>query len=212
MPTNAELGVIPVTKAQARQYVDAIEGLIFDPQPYKPEGLVPVSETTKSFLRIAGFGQKRVDALPSRDPVHDNLEARYDSLVADRYYQLTAGQGEREIPEEERAGVYGSPLQVINERPSLLVDGGSGRNYQVDLRLVRDERTAIVFSFLHLQQKDTPPRLTEASLFMSSPGMFRLERDGEAPSGLYIPAFAEQQRLLAVNDLLRKHMKPTRTW
>lgn len=209
--SNPELKVIPVAVAQARQYIDAIEGLVFDPQPFRPSVPEVVERTTGMFASFLEALRKkpRVER-PVRDPAGRSLNGRYNRLISDQYYQLTEGPREQDPPKEERVGVYGSPLSVINERPSLLVDAGSSRTYDIDLRLVRDERIGIIFSFLHLQEKGAP--YTEASLFMCSPGMLRLERDGIVPNELYTPAFAEQQRLIAVNDLLRKHMKPTRAW
>ncbi len=197
---DAERRIIPVTTAQGRQYIDAIEGPIFDPQPYK------IAETTKRSLMRLGFSGS--EKLPSRAPLEDDLNARYNKLIASRYYQLTKEPGFKDPSEEERVKVGNTAFYVETEKPSLLVDMGSSRTFQIDLQLVRDSRYLMVYSHLHLRQKDAP--YPDANMFMCSPGMFRLERNDEVPVGLYTPAFSEQQRLIAVNDLLRKHMKPTR--
>lgn len=63
-----------------------------------------------------------------------------------------------------------------------------------------------MFSFVHLQQIE--PSQPEANLMLCDPDMMRIQRNGQF-GDFYIPSFVEQQRLLEVNELFRKHMKPT---
>lgn len=206
---QTERKIIPVTAAQASRYVGAIEGLIFDPQPYNPNlsNFPILPETSRSFLRLVGLGSS-VEKIPVTDLVKSKLAGRYSDVVADGFYELTNEWGKEDPKEDERVNVYGSSLSIEDERPSLLVEAGRQRRYQVDLKLVSDDYTGIIFSFLHLQQVDAPS--AEANLVMCSPYMMRIKRDGQLTES-YIPSFEEQQRLLSVNELLRKHMKPLRT-
>lgn len=210
--TDTERTIIPVPVDQARQYIDAIEGLVFDPQPYRPSVLPDV--TVRPTGMIASFlevlNRKPKTEKTQRDPVEDNLNGRYSRLIANRYYQLTDEPGFKDVAEEERINVDGTRFYIETERPSLLVEMGKKRTFQVDLQLVRDARWAIIYSHLRLKQQDVPH--VEANLFMSSQGMYRQGQDTEKDLEWYTPAFAEQQRLLAVNNLLRNHIKPTRSW
>ncbi len=202
---DLERKIIPVTGRQASQYVEAIEGLIFDPQPYKVHETTPVNGH-KGFLGLSWLRPHKVTPESTPDPVEYNLSMRYSKDLSLRFYELTQGKNERYPEGDDREFVYGSPLYKINERPSLLVDAGETRKYQVDLQLVKDSRWLIVFSFLHLQQA-VPPQ-PEANFMLCGPSMMRVQRDGEY-GDFYTPSFSEQQRLFAVNELLRKHMQAT---
>lgn len=204
---DTERKIIPIAGRQASQYIEAIEGLIFDPQSYKTPEVKTAENGYRNFLRLPWLRKQREIASSTPDPVKDSLDRRYGDVISRRFYELTEGGSESEPEIDAREFVYSSPLYKINERPSLLVDAGTGRRYQIDLQLVRDRRYLIVFSFLHLQQVEMPQ--SEANLMLCGPQMMRVQRNGQE-GDLYTPSFAEQQRLLALNELLRKHIKPTK--
>lgn len=208
---DAERKIIPVTGRQALQYVEAIEGLIFDPQPYRGPEIKASKNAHTKLLELSWLNLSRKTEVSTPDPVKANLRRRYGNAISSRFYELTQGTSETDPEGENREFVYGSPLYKINERPSLLLDAGETRKYQVDLQLVRDHRWLIVYSFLHLQQAvQLHPEVPqpEANLMLCGPDMMRVQRDGKYGER-YTPSFVEQQRLLTVNELLRKHMQAT---
>ena len=203
---DTERKIIPVTARQALQYVGAIEGLIFDPQPYRGPETTPTTNSHRGFLRFPWVRSQKETPAPTLDHIKDNLRRRYGNDLSKRFYELTQGSSEKDPEGDDREFVCGSHLYKINERPSLLIEAGGTRKYQMDLQLVRDSRWNIVFSFLHLKQAALLQ--AEANLMLCSPNIMRVKSDGKYGES-YIPSFIEQQRLFEVNELFRKYIKPT---
>ncbi len=201
---DAERNLISVTGNQALQYIDAIEGLIFDPQPYQtPESVKPVEDKPRGRLRLPWSRPHLEIQPPTHDPVKSRLEGRWKHFTSPQIYALTKGNRKNEPEGDNREFLYEFPLYKIYARPSLLIDAGTLRTYQVDLQLLREtDGFRLVFSCLHLQQFQHSS--FEANILMSGYGLMRIERDGKFPP-FYTPSFIEQQRLLAVTELLSKH-------
>lgn len=203
---------ITISKTDAAQYVDAVEGLIFDPQPFKSDRPARTIEVRRSRIYdLLTFGaiNKRQEPEPQApDRVERRLTQRYTDFIAARFYELTQNGYEgnsregtiRKYP--SRARYY-----IENECPSLLVNGGSDREYIVDLQLVRDQ-FRIIYSSLGLYPLGQPS--SGIDLLMCGRDMARIESIEDVDKHkYYIPAFAEQQRLIAINELQRKYFGST---
>lgn len=198
---TAEVPRIIVKGRQALQYIDAIEGL-FDPQPYQsPESAKPV-EKPRDRLKRPWFRPQQEEFTPKRDLVQSRLVDRWMHHTSGSMYAIT---GERPGQEPEgfaREFLYETGLYKINERPSLLVDAGESRTYQIDAQLLRLAGLRIGFSYLRLHHPEHT--FYDAHILMSGLGVMRIEEGGTLTEN-YTPSFVEQRRLLAVAELFDRH-------
>lgn len=200
MADTPERKPIEVKGKAALQVIDAIEGLIFDPQPWQPPAIPqPERGRTRTAIETLKLAQQKENpdiALLGR------LDWRFQQLVSTKFSRLTDPNSEP--ASDERQFVFGSKLYKVGEATPLLVEAGEHRIFRVELEDVRDRQLMIVSSHLRLAHPKGGP--IEANLLMNGIGLKRMPPGKNYDEiDFYVPAFVEQQRLLAVADFLAKH-------
>lgn len=180
-------------------HLDAIEGLIFDPQPMTYS---QIERDEQGNISIPLLEMERTGK--TQDPVFLPLARRWNHLVRPSFMDKT-GLGKKlipdfgELPKDHRSYLPNSPLYVTHRSPSVIIEGGRNRTLRVDLFIAKDRLTFLDNSHLHL--KDLDAANVEADYFINALGISRGAKS-EDLARPYIPNFTEQQRLLLVADLL----------